>query len=153
MTLITLHILGPRQLVMEIIGSETTSTILTSSRHRMPNSLQNQEGVLREKLSSLRQSHGYVATMTKYVCKLKICWYTANLTQVQNLQATLNDAFKITKIISVEPKIFLLVIAWSCRKSMVDRRLKRSGKVFTIQRLNNIPQTPHPILINKSRKI
>ena len=52
---------------MEIIDSETTSIILTSSRHRMPNSLKNKEGILREKLNSLRQSHGYVATMTK-VC-------------------------------------------------------------------------------------
>jgi len=49
------------------MDSETTSTILTSSQRRMPNLLQNQEGILREKLNSLRQSHGYVATMTK-VC-------------------------------------------------------------------------------------
>ena len=38
---------------MDIMDSETTSTIFTSSQRRMPNSQQNQEGVLREKLNSL----------------------------------------------------------------------------------------------------
>ena len=42
------------------------STIRASSRrHRMPNSLQDQEGVVREKLNSLKRSAGcYVATMS-----------------------------------------------------------------------------------------
>ena len=75
---------------MDIMDSETTSTILRSSRRRMSKSLQSQEGVLREKLNSLRQSRGgYVATMTK------VCSQVDDLlVDFANLQATLNDAFE-----------------------------------------------------------
>ena len=78
------------------MDSETTSTILSSSRRRMPNSLQNQEGVLREKLNSLRQSRsGYVGTMTKVCSQIDgLLVDFAHLMQVRNLQATLNDAFE-----------------------------------------------------------
>ena len=62
----------------------------------MPNSLQNQEGVLREKLNSLRQSRsGYVGAMTKVCSQIDgLLVDFANLMQVRNLQATLNDAFE-----------------------------------------------------------
>ena len=62
----------------------------------MPNSLQDQEGVLREKLNSLQQSAcGYVATMTKVCVQInELLADFSNLVQVQNLQATLSDAFR-----------------------------------------------------------
>ena len=123
------------------MDSETTSTILSSSRRRMPNSLQNQEGVLREKLNSLRQSRiGYVGTMTKVCSQIDgLLVDFANLMQVRNLQATLNDGLKIIEITLVALQVFSLVTARSFRKSMVYTKLKRSGNVSTILRLNSIP--------------
>ena len=122
------------QLIMDIMDSETTSTILRSSRRRMPNSLQNQESVLREKLNGLRQSRGgYVATMTKVCSQVDdLLVGFANLMQVQNLQATLNDAFENYKDNisrakdlladdSVElQKIYGLYEAQEVRKSLYD---------------------------------
>ena len=126
---------------MDIMDSETTSTILTSSRHRVPNLLQNQEGVLHEEVNSLRQSRsGYVGKMTKVCSQIDgLLVDFANLMHVQNLQAGLNDAFEIIQTTSVALEVFLLVTAQSCRKSMVYATLKRSGNVSTIQRLNSIP--------------
>ena len=100
----------------------------------MPNSLQNQEGVLCEKLDSLRQSRGgYVATMTKVCSQVDdLLVDFANLMQVQNLQATLNDAFENYKDNisrakdlladdSVElQKIYGLYEAQEVRKSLYD---------------------------------
>ena len=61
----------------------------------MPNSLQDQEGVLREKLNSLKQSAGgYVATMTQVCAQIDVLLADfSNLVEVRNLQATLSDAF------------------------------------------------------------
>ena len=123
------------------MDSETTSTILSSSRRRMPNSLQNQEGVLREKLNSLRQSRsGYVGTMTKVCSQIDgLLVDFANLMQERNLQATLNDAFENYRDNISWLQVFSLVTARSRRKSMVYTKLKRSGNVSTILRLNSIP--------------
>ena len=128
---------------MDIMDSETTSTILTSSRRRMPNSLHNQEGVLREKLTSLRQSRGgYVATMTKVCSQVDdLLVDFANLMQVQNLQATLNDAFENYRDNISRAEGLLAGDIVELQESMVYTytKLKRSGKAFTILRLNNIP--------------
>ena len=62
----------------------------------MPNSLQDQEGVLWEKLNSLKRSAGgYVATMTKVCAQIdELLADFSNLVQARNLQATLSDAFR-----------------------------------------------------------
>ena len=121
---------------MEIMDSETTSTILTSSRRRMPNSLQNQEGVLREKLSSLRQSHGYVATMTK-VCfqvenLLVDCLSTSSTKPCSNFAAFENYKYNISRPKdllagdSVElQEIYGLYEAQEVRKSLYDSKIER----------------------------
>ena len=97
---------GPRHFIvkyqLEIMdGIEANdamaSTIRASSRrHRMPNSLQDQEGVVREKLNSLKQSAGgYVATMSKVCVQIDdLLGDFSNLVQVRNRQATLYDAFR-----------------------------------------------------------
>ena len=61
----------------------------------MPNSLQNQEAILVEKLYSLRQSRGgYVATMSKLCSKIdELLQDNSQLVQVRSLQTALNDTF------------------------------------------------------------
>ena len=114
----------------------------------MPNLLQNQEGVLREKLNSLRQSRcGYVATVTKVCSQLDdLLVDFANLMQVQTLQTTLNDAFENYRdnISRVEgllagdsaelQEVYGLYEAQEVRKSLYDSKIEQ----YTI---------------NKSRKI
>ena len=81
---------------MDGIEADNASSIRASSRSRMPNSLQDQEGVVREKLNSLKRSAGgYVATMSKVCARIDgLLADFANLVQVRNLQATLSDAFR-----------------------------------------------------------
>ena len=82
--------------IMDGIEADNASSIRASSRSRMPNSLQDQEGVVREKLDSLKRSAGgYVATMSKVCARIDdLLADFANLVQVRNLQATLSDAFR-----------------------------------------------------------
>ena len=81
---------------MDGIEADNASSIRASSRSRMPNSLQDQEGVVREKLNSLKRSAGgYVATMSKLCARIDdLLADFANLVQVRKLQATLSDAFR-----------------------------------------------------------
>ena len=62
----------------------------------MPNSLQDQGGVLREKLNSLKQSVGGYVTAMANVCSQidELLTGFSNLVQVQNLEATLTNAFR-----------------------------------------------------------
>ena len=45
---------------MDVIDAEGASTIRASSRRRMPDSLQEQEGVLREKLNSFKTTRWWL---------------------------------------------------------------------------------------------
>ena len=82
--------------IMDGIEAGDASSIRASSRSRMPNSLQDQEGVVREKLNSLKRSAGgYVATMSEVCARIDdLLADFSNLVQVRNLQATLSDAFR-----------------------------------------------------------
>ena len=71
---------------MDGIEADNASSIRASSRSRMPNSLQDQEGVVREKLNVLKRSAGgYVATMSKVCARIDdLLADFANLVQVRN---------------------------------------------------------------------
>ena len=91
------HFIAKYQLkIMDGIEADDASTIRASSRSRMPNSLQDQEGGVREKMNSLKRSvGGYVATMSKVCAQIDhLLADFSNLVQVRNLQATLSDAFR-----------------------------------------------------------
>ena len=84
---------GPRHFIvkyqlkiMDGIEADNASSIRASSRSRMPNSLQDQEGVVREKLNVLKRSAGgYVATMSKVCARIDdLLADFANLVQVRN---------------------------------------------------------------------
>ena len=124
--------------IMDGIEADNASSIRASSRSRMPNSLQDQEGVVREKLNSLKRSAGgYVATMSKVCARIDdLLADFANLVQVRNLQATLSDAFRNyrdnvarTKVLLNDSSVELHEIqgvyeAQEVRKRLYDERIE-----------------------------